>query len=246
MENEVNITGWDFTPLTKSGRMQESPLPWNYHAIVKECIPRVMRMLDMGTGGGEFLMSLLPLPKESFATEGYEPNVKIAEENLKPIGVKVISGYKDNALPFENSFFDLVINRHEYYHPAEVHRILKLGGYFITQQVKGNCDETILKFFGVKGDVEFKEWCLDKATGELKNYGFEILNKGEAIGFTKFSDLEALVSYIKVINWLVPDFSIEKYSETLNKVKLIIEEKGCFKSTLDRFFLVSKKIICKK
>ncbi len=246
MNNEVNITGWDFTPLTKSGRMQESPLPWDYHATVKEYIPGVIRMLDMGTGGGEFLMTLLPLPKESFATERYEPNVKIAEENLKPIGVKVISGYKDNALPFENNFFDLVINRHEYYDPAEVHRILKLGGYFITQQVKGNCDNSITDLFASNNDNDFKEWCFDKATVELKNYGFEILNKGEAIGFTIFSDIEALVSYIKVINWLVPDFSIEKYSETLNKVKLIIEEKGCFKSTLDRFFLVSKKIICKK
>lgn len=241
MQNEINITGWDFSALTKGGRMRESPLPWDYHAIVKKYMHGVKRMLDMGTGGGEFLITLAPLPKNTFATEGYEPNVKIAEENLKPYGVKVFSGYKDSELPFENDFFDLVINRHEYYEPKEVGRILKPGGYFITQQVRGNCDDTILELFAPNIDIDHKEWCLDKAAGELINSGFEILNKNKAMGFTEFCDIEALVSYLKVINWLVPDFSMEKYSEAINKVKLIIEEKGCFQSTLDRFLIVSKK-----
>ena len=242
MQNEINITGWDFSKLTKSGRMRESPLPWDYHAIVKKYIPGVKRMLDMGTGGGEFLLTLAPLPENTFATEGYEPNVKIAEENLNPPGVKVISGYKDSELPFENDFFDLIINRHQYYEPKEVNRILKPGGYFITQQVRGNCDDTITELFVPNIANDFKEWRLDKAARELINSGFEILNKDEAIGFTEFSDIEALISYIKVITWLVPDFSIEKYSEAINKVRLIIEEKGCFQSTLDRFLIVSKKL----
>lgn len=242
MKNEVNITGWDFSRLTETGRMRETPLPWDYHAIVKQYMNGVIRMLDMGTGGGEFLKTLVPLPVETFATEGYEPNVGIAEENLKPLNVKFISGYKDELLPFENDFFDLVINRHEYYEPQEVNRILKSGGFFITQQVKGNCDDTIIELFGTKTEIENTDWCLNKAVMELQTNDFEIINHNEAEGFTEFQDTEALVSYLKVINWIVPEFTKEKYSAELNKVREVIEANGSFRSTLDRFLIVSKKL----
>jgi SAM-dependent methyltransferase len=242
MPNEINITGWDFSQLTETGRMRETPLPWDYHAIVKQYMNGVIRMLDMGTGGGEFLRTLAPLPEETYATEGYEPNVRIAEENLKPLNVKVISGYKDDALPLENDFFDLVINRHEYYDPGEVNRILKSGGFFITQQVKGNCDDTIIELFGTKTEIENTDWCLNKAVMELQINDFEIINHNEAEGFTEFKDTEALVSYLKVINWIVPEFTKEKYSAELNKAREVIEANGSFRSTLDRFLIVSKKL----
>ena len=241
MPNEINITGWDFSKLTETGRMNETPLPWDYHAIVKQYIPGAGRMLDMGTGGGEFLKSLAPLPAETYATEGYAPNMKIAEENLKPLGVKVISGYKDSKLPLEDNFFDLVINRHEYYEPDEVFRILKPGGHFITQQVKGNCDDTIIELFGAAPDMQFKDWALAKALNELNNFPFEIIKADEAEGFTKFKDIEALVSYVKVINWLVPDFNRERYLDAIDSADNIIADNGTFKSTFDRFLIICKK-----
>ncbi len=242
MKNEVNITGWDFSQLTEAGRMKETPLPWNYHAIVKSYMPGVTRMLDMGTGGGEFLISLAPLPRETYATEGYEPNVKTAEDNLTQYNVKVISGYKDDALPFENDFFDLIINRHEFYEPVDVNRILKPGGHFITQQVKGNCDDTIIKLFDADAENDFTEWCLSKAVQDLRGNNFKLIRQDAAEGFTEFTDTEALISYMKVINWIVPDFSREKYSVQINKAAGIIKEKGSFKSTLDRFLVISKKL----
>jgi SAM-dependent methyltransferase len=241
MPNEINITGWDFSKLTETGRMLETPVPWDYAAIVKQYIPGAGRMLDMGTGGGEFLKTLAPLPPETYATEGYAPNVKIAEKNLAPLNVKVISGYKDSELPFENDFFDLVINRHEYYEAAEVHRILKPGGYFVTQQVKGNCDDTIVELFGSNVEVEHKDWSLAKAVSELEKLPFEMIRKEDAAGFTEFKDIEALLSYIKVINWLIPDFTHEKYSQEIETARKTIEAQGSFKSTLDRFLIICKK-----
>lgn len=242
MNNEVNITGWDFSALTNSGRMLETPVPWDYAAIVKQYIPAAKTMLDMGTGGGEFLKTLAPLPPETYATEGYTPNVKIAEENLTPSNVKVISGYKDSALPFEDNFFDLVINRHEYYEAAEVHRILKPGGSFITQQVKGNCDDTITELFNPGAEIEFKDWSLAKAVDDLKQFPFAIFRKEEASGYTEFTDIEALISYIKVINWLVPDLTLEKHADELTKAGRIINKNGSFKSTLDRFLIIARKL----
>ena len=241
MKNAEEITGWDFSPLVQSGRMKESPLPWDYAAIVKEHIPLAESMLDMGTGGGEFLKTLTPLPTKTYATENYEPNVKIAEENLKPLGVQVVSGFKDISLPFENNLFDLVINRHEHYVPSEVSRILKPGGYFITQQVKGNCDKEILESLKIKTEVEFADWSLRAAVKELEKNNFTIIQQNESTGYTEFSDIDALVSYIKVINWLVPDFTREKYEENILLAEDTIRSEGSFKSTYDRFYVIAKK-----
>ncbi len=242
--DEINLKGWDFSSLTDSGRMRETGLPWNYAEIVKKNMTGVKRMLDMGTGGGEFLKTLTPLPGETYATEGYEPNVKIAEDNLSPLGVKVVSDYNDNALPFENNFFEIVINRHEYYAPSEVKRILRPGGIFITQQVKWDVDKEIIELLGQKPEeaaAEYYGWSLEKAVKELQDNGFIIVQSEDAPGFTHFTDIAALISYIKIINWLVPDFTPEKFQKELMNAEHTISHKGRFSSTLNRFIIIAKK-----
>jgi SAM-dependent methyltransferase len=241
MKNAEEITGWDFSNLTNCGRMKETPLPWDYAAIVKKYIPNAVTMLDMGTGGGEFLKTLAPLPAHTYATENYEPNVKIAEENLKSLGVQVVSGFKDDELPFKNDLFDLIINRHEYYEPSEVLRLLKPGGYFITQQVKGNCDMEILELLKVNTEIDFSDWSLGAAVNELEKNRFIIIQHNESTGYTEFSDIDALIAYIKVINWLVPDFTREKYKDSLLVAEDVIRMEGSFKCTLDRFYLLAYK-----
>ena len=80
-EYNAPFTGWDFSYL--DGRMIQDDLPWNYKEIVEKYISGKNRLLDMDTGGGEFIYSLLNLPKNVFATEGYEPNISIAKNKLK-------------------------------------------------------------------------------------------------------------------------------------------------------------------
>jgi len=46
--------------------------------MVRERLPDVTPLLDMATGGGEFLSSLVPLPPRTVATEGYPPNLEVA------------------------------------------------------------------------------------------------------------------------------------------------------------------------
>ncbi len=70
-------------------------------------------MLDMGTGGGEFLSSLAPFPPYTCATEAYPPNVPIAKARLEPLGIEVFQISEDNFLPIPDNTLDLVINRHE-------------------------------------------------------------------------------------------------------------------------------------
>ena len=103
---EAGFLGWNF-PFRKDRWITTQP-SWDYREIVNERMKNAQTLLDMGTGGGE-LLSTLPLPKTTFATEGYVPNVPIARERLGKLGVKVIDNYTDDDLPFE----DVLRSRHQ-------------------------------------------------------------------------------------------------------------------------------------
>lgn len=74
-EYEQPFSGWDFSRL--AGR-RESLRPhdtWDYTATVRRAMGGATALLDMDTGGGEFLATLAPLPPDTVAIEGYPPNV---------------------------------------------------------------------------------------------------------------------------------------------------------------------------
>jgi SAM-dependent methyltransferase len=128
------FSGWDFSYISASRRMTSSPGAWSYASIILPLVRTAQALLDMGTGGGEFLASLQPLPSRTVATEGYPPNILVARNRLEPLGVTVWPVGDDDRLPLDDASFDLVINRHESYDAREVLRVLRPGGTFVTQQ----------------------------------------------------------------------------------------------------------------
>ena len=70
-------------------KLYEEPF-WGYRGMVQKRMKGIDSMLDMGTGGGEFLASLKDLPAKTYATESYVPNILIATARLEPLGVKVV------------------------------------------------------------------------------------------------------------------------------------------------------------
>lgn len=241
LETEVNETfeGWDFSYLSKSGRMQEFPLTWNYPSEIETYLKKASCMLDMGTGGGEFLLSLKDLPKQTFATEGYEPNVKIAQENLKAKKVEVRSIAED-IIPFEANKFDLIINRHESYKVTELHRVLQAKGIFITQQAGGMNDLDINMELGCNNS-EYFNWCLNKTVTDFENNNFEIIKRKECITKTRFYDIGAIAYYLKCIPWQIADFSIEKYFDKLKEIHKQIEIEGYKDFINHRFLIIASK-----
>lgn len=56
-ESIAHIHGWDFSHL--AGRYtEETDLPWDYQGIILDSLTPDMKLLDVDTGGGEFLLSL--------------------------------------------------------------------------------------------------------------------------------------------------------------------------------------------
>ena len=68
--------GWDFSHL--NGRWESSEPPWDYKAIIKSYLKETDKLLDMGTGGGEFLLTLEHPYENTYATEAYTPNFELS------------------------------------------------------------------------------------------------------------------------------------------------------------------------
>ncbi len=235
----ASFSGWDFSWLT--GRMVQEDPPWDYKNLVAESVSGIHSLLDMGTGGGEFLASLSPLPDNTHATEAYPPNQIIATKNLAPLGVKVHKVNEGAPLPFENGYFDLVINRHDSFNPAEVQRVLKPGGRFITQQVGGLDNLELNQILQEKISFEFAEWGLAPALLGLYEADFIVEVAEKAAITSTFLDIGAVVYYLKAIPWQITGFDLQTHTEELIKLHNIIERQGKFTATAHRFLVVARK-----
>lgn len=239
LEGEMaeRFEGWDFSRL--DGRMIEEELPWSYRELVEARLIGVDSLLDLGTGGGEFLASLTPLPAGTCATEGWEPNVDVARRRLEPLGVTV-SPIVDDIVPFGDAVFGLVINRHESYKPAEVARVLAPGACFVTQQVGSlnNLDLTM----ALGGPVpEYLGWCLAEAVERLEATGFEIEVEREFSGRTRFTDIGAVAYYLKCIPWQIKGFSVDRFFPRLKALARRLANEGHVEFTMQRFVIVARK-----
>lgn len=239
-EEAAAFRGWDFSHIR--GRWESEALPWDYRDIVISHLKGTERLLDMGTGGGEFLLSLKHPYELTTVTEAYLPNIELCQKTLAPLGIRVVQTYDDDILPLEQSSFDLVINRHESFDPAEVKRVLKPGGCFMTQQVGGRNNLELSQKLCKHYAPAFLHHTLDHNIHELRQHGFKIHQAEEALCPLRFFDVGALVYYAKVIEWEFPDFSVEDSFEALLHCQQEIGDKGWVEGTEHRFIIVAEKL----
>lgn len=234
-----DFSGWDFSYL--HGRWREEQPPWDYRQLVVSRLDGVTSLLDMGTGGGEFLASLPNLPGHTVATENYAPNVAVAKARLNPLGIEVVSFERDDELPFADGTFDLVINRHESYSAQEVYRILQRGGRFLTQQVGADDSVELNRWLQAPLDDEGDAWALATEARALERVGFEIVAQDEAIPMTTFYDIGAVVYYLQAIPWQIPDFTVEAYRDRLLALHKYMQQAGGLAVRSPRFYLEAVK-----
>ena len=239
-EEQHAFKGWDFSYL--NGRWENENLPWDYKKIVINYLNENMNLLDMGTGGGEFLLTLNHPYTKTSVTEGYKPNILLCKSTLEPLGINVYPVSDDDILiNIPDNTYDIVINRHESYNEAEVKRVLKDNGIFITQQVGVYNNKDLATFFDENHTDQFPKMTLDKSINRLDKEGFEIILKDEFYPEVKFYDLGAVAFFAKIIEWEFLNFSIEN---TFDKFLILQEElknNGYVKSTEHRFIVVAKK-----
>ncbi len=243
------FSGWDFSWI--EGRWWESSCPWDYQEIVTGMLAQATSLLDMGTGGGEFLAALGPhLPARTVATEAYEPNIEMARQALAPWGVTVL-GIPAQAMhpqPLQDAVYplaladgsvDLVINRHESFDAREVARVLAPGGRFVTQQVGARNFETVNRRLG--SPRQFAQWSLTGAKQQVQEAGLGVVQAQEALTSAGFQDVGALVYYLKAVPWQVADFSVSRYRQVLETLHWEMSTQGPFLVESHRFLIVAVK-----
>ncbi len=241
------FAGWDFSFLR--GRRILEDAPWDYEQVAGRRVAASTAVLDLGTGGGEVLCELRPFPRMAVATESYPPNVKLAAATLRPCGVRVVHADdstqstlapetdRDNhrrRLPFRDGVFDLVLARNTAYAPAEAFRLLRPGGWLVSQNglpLRPGRKE-LSDHLGGPGP----DWGTWGFLGPARQAGFDIIDYQEAEPATRYRDIGAVVYCLLHIPWIVTDFSLERYEARLRRIheqilrdgELVIHGHACF------------------
>lgn len=239
-EERQPFTGWDFSYL--ESRMVEDQAPWSYTARAAELMRQVGSAIDLDTGGGEVLLKLRPAwPARMAATEEYPPNFRLATERLGPLGVQVTSVRltRTDPMPFADGEFELVINRHAAFNCREVARILSPGGTFLTQQVDGRFAADLEAVFGAQ--PQWPDSTLDNNLRWLKDAGLEIVTAREYIGRLSFTDVGAIVYYLRAVPWLVPGFSVATHQGGLLALQARQERGEGLSFRAGKFLIEAKK-----
>lgn len=234
------IDGWDFSWL--DGRATEERPSWGYSGLVAERARSAEAMLDLQSGGGELLAGLPVLPPLLVATEGYEPNVVKAGQLLHPRGGFVIQAHDDRpSLPLPDDAFDLVTSRH----PitawwTEIERVLAPGGTYLSQEVgPDSVRELSERIMGPWPPDTARQ--PEEARRQAEAAGLEVRDlRFERLPMT-FDDIGAVVYFLRLVIWIVPGFSVERFRPQLLALHQEIEADGPFVAHASRFLIEASK-----
>jgi SAM-dependent methyltransferase len=239
-EEAAPFAGWDFSYL--DGRMIEEEVPWSYPDRAQDLMQQATAVLDMDTGGGERLLELRAAwPERVVATEAYPPNVKLARERLEPLGVTVLDVEVDNerAMPFADGEFDLILNRHSAFNSRELARVLAAGGRFLTQQVHGLFAHDLLAAFDVA--PLWPDARPEFYVPLLRAAGLTIVMVEDWTGKLVFTDVGALVYYLKAVPWTVPGFTVQTHLVQLLALQQRVETEGALVFTAKKYIIEAQK-----
>ena len=236
--NSAPIEGWDFSWL--AGRATEERPTWGYSRLAAQAAEGVASVLDLQTGGGELLAGLPRLPALTVATEVWEPNVGRAATRLRARDAWVVVA-QDNELPFADGVFELVLSRH----PVmtfwdEVARVLTPGGHYLSQQIGPRSMAEVTEF--LMGPQERSSArAPEKAVAAAESAGLRVERVESAQLQATFVDVGAVVYFLRLVIWIVPDFTVEKYKGRLLALHRKIDTEGPFVAHAARFLIGATK-----
>lgn len=213
----ADVSGWGFDWL--DGRAVEERPPWGFARLLADRVAEVESLLDLDTGGGEVLAGCPVLPRRTVATEAWPPNVERARDRLGPRGVEVVEVAEvtsDAPLPFPSESFELVTARHPVSPPwAEIHRVLVPGGHYLAQHVgPASAFELIEAFLGpLTEERQSRDPVREVAAAEAA--GLVLTDLRTARCRMELYDIGAVVWILRKCVWWVPDFTVERYRDTL-------------------------------
>lgn len=235
----VPVEGWDFSWF--EGRATEERPPWGYARLMADRMAGASAALDVQTGGGEVLATAERAPAVLHATESWPPNLEVARRNLAMLGATVTEAADDAALPYDDESFDLVVSRHPtVVRWAEIARVLRPGGTYLSQQVgAGSVRELTEYMMGPQPAGGARS--TDRARADAEAAGLEVRDLRAASLRMTFDDVAAVVYFLRKVIWIVPAFTVERYRDRLTAMHEQIQADGPFVAHAERFLIEAVK-----
>lgn len=232
-------TSFDTTDLRGYG---EDEPPWRFETVARNLAQVSHHLLDVGTGGGEFLARLADvLPDDTVATEATAAGLAGATERLVPLGVDVMEhdpAAPGATLPFAAERFDLVLARHARFDAEQVRRVMAPGGTFATEQVGSDDLADVLATFGVCRPAGSPT--LESLERELTGAGLRIERSDAFRGRAVFTDVAALLGFLRRVPWVAPeDLDVDAHREQLEALARRVAD-GPLEAATSRFWVSAR------
>lgn len=232
--------GWDFSKL----KYVTEGVMWDfYEEVIERCKPSGV-LLDIGTGGGENILKIAPAVSCIIGIDNSSGMIETARSNLEKAQVSNVQFFKMESedLTFPNSFFDIVSSCHAPFVGAEVARVIRKDGIFLTQQVSEHDKLNLKEAFGRGQCLGEKDGTLkEKYVRELKCAGFSDVQILEYDAIDYYQTTEDLV-FLLTHTPIIPRFGEEKEDFDILKKFIIANktEKG-IRTNSKRFMIVANK-----
>ena len=141
------LKNWDFSQIKYE---EENLTQWDMYDILQKSSNSQSKILDLGTGGGEKVLTQFPDVSEIIATDFSEEMIKTAKYNLSKSSKRNITFRQMDNLNMDtpNDYFDVVLARHTCIDAKQIYNTLKPNGILILRGVdKLDCWE-LKKIYG--------------------------------------------------------------------------------------------------
>jgi hypothetical protein len=143
--------------------------------------------------------------------------------------------------PFRGGAFDLVCSRH----PVatrwdEIARVLASGGCYFAQHVGAGSNRELTDFLMGPQPVSGAR-SPEKAAEDASAQGLDVVDLRTVSLRVEFSDIGAVVYFLRKVIWTVPDFTIGRYRGRLAQLHDVITSEGAFVSHAQRFLIELRK-----
>lgn len=100
---------------------------------------------------------------------------------------------------------------------AEIARVLRPGGTFLTQQVGGSNLSGLNTLLGAP-PYAHAAWTLEVAVRQLQTAGLRLLRAEESFPPVTFNDVGAVVFQLRAVAWQISGFTVAAYRDALRRL----------------------------
>ncbi len=209
-------SGWDFSRMIT----EREPVPWDYVEVVSTFLRPTDVVLDIGTGGGERLLSLSHNYHSAVGVDPDPDMVRAAQSNARYVAnVRFLQASAERLEPLDDAtLLDVVLTRNAPVDVPELHRVTKADGLFICQGVGAQNMVNIRHAFNTGSEARYVDAHL-AVLHDLTALGWHLIAEAQYNVRYWVKDVPSLIFWFKAIagaNEVPADFSIPTHHGVVN------------------------------